>query len=99
MIQIRRILCPIDYFDASRHALQHAAALARWYDARLVALHAIDPAYFSPAMVTSTELVRATVAGDFGTRGLEEQLRSWLADLGSGLKGTDALVVQGDPTA
>jgi nucleotide-binding universal stress UspA family protein len=99
MIEIRRILCPIDYSDASRHALQHAAALARWYDATLVALHAVNPVYFPPAMVTSPELARATLAADFGPRELEEQLRSWLADLGPGLKGTDALVVQGDPIA
>ena len=99
MIDIRRILCPIDYSDTSRHALQHAAALARWYDATLVALHAVNPMYFPPAMVTSAEMVRAALAADFGPRELEEQLRSSLAVLGPGLKGTDALVVQGDPTA
>jgi hypothetical protein len=29
MIEIQRILCPIDYSDYSRHALDHAVALAR----------------------------------------------------------------------
>jgi nucleotide-binding universal stress UspA family protein len=38
-IRIRHILCPIDFSDASRHALDHAVALARWYDARLSVLH------------------------------------------------------------
>jgi nucleotide-binding universal stress UspA family protein len=36
---IHRILCPTDFSDASDHALQQAAALARWYGARLTVLH------------------------------------------------------------
>ena len=31
MIEIRRILCPIDFSDHSRRALDHAIAIARWY--------------------------------------------------------------------
>jgi nucleotide-binding universal stress UspA family protein len=37
--QIRRVLCPIDLSDYSRHALHHAAAFARWYAARIVVVH------------------------------------------------------------
>jgi nucleotide-binding universal stress UspA family protein len=39
MIQIRRILCPTDFSDHSRHAFDHAVALARWYDAQITVLH------------------------------------------------------------
>jgi nucleotide-binding universal stress UspA family protein len=39
MISIARILCPIDFSDISRHALVHAAAIARWYEARLTVLY------------------------------------------------------------
>ena len=38
-MDIRRILCPIDFSDASTHAVQQAAQLARWYGARLRVLH------------------------------------------------------------
>ena len=38
-IRIRHILCPIDFSDVSRHALDYAIALARWYGARLSVLH------------------------------------------------------------
>ena len=38
MIEITRILCPIDFSEFSRHALDHAVAIARWYDARLTVL-------------------------------------------------------------
>jgi len=43
MIEIRRILCPTDFSDTSRHALHHAAALARWYEASLTLLYAHPP--------------------------------------------------------
>jgi nucleotide-binding universal stress UspA family protein len=42
-MDIHRILCPIDFSDASTHAVQHAAQLALWYGARLRVLH-VQPA-------------------------------------------------------
>ena len=39
MIEIRRILCPIDFSDFSRRALDHAAAIAKWYDAAVTMFH------------------------------------------------------------
>ena len=39
MIRIRQILCPVDFSEFSRHAVDHAATIARWYEARLAVLH------------------------------------------------------------
>lgn len=36
---IERILCPIDFSETSHHSLTHAAAIARWYEARLTMLY------------------------------------------------------------
>jgi nucleotide-binding universal stress UspA family protein len=41
---IRTILCPTDFSDASRHAFEHAASIAGYHRAKLVALHALSPA-------------------------------------------------------
>ena len=41
MIEIRSILCPVDFSDLSRHALAHA--IAKWYEARLTALYVVNP--------------------------------------------------------
>lgn len=38
-LAIARILCPVDFSDTSRHAIEHAVALARWYQAGITALH------------------------------------------------------------
>ena len=50
MIEIRRILCPIDFSDYSRRALDHAIAIARWYESTVTALHV-----FSPVPVAAVE--------------------------------------------
>jgi nucleotide-binding universal stress UspA family protein len=39
MIQVRRILCPTDFSEFSRHALDHAIAIARWYESTITLLH------------------------------------------------------------
>ena len=44
MIEIRRILCPIDFSDHSRRALDHAVAIARWYEATVTVLHVFSRA-------------------------------------------------------
>ncbi len=46
MITFQHILAPIDFSAFSDHALDHAVALAHWYDARVTVLHVfpIDPA-------------------------------------------------------
>lgn len=44
MIEIRRILCPIDFSDYSRRALDHAVAIARWYGSTITVMHAFSAA-------------------------------------------------------
>lgn len=38
-MDVRRILCPIDFSEPATHALDQAARMARWYGARLTVLH------------------------------------------------------------
>ena len=39
MIRIAHVLCPVDFSEISQHALDHAAAIARWHEARLTLLY------------------------------------------------------------
>ena len=39
MVTIKRILCPVDFSDFSRDALQYAQVFARWYGAKITVLH------------------------------------------------------------
>lgn len=43
MIEMRKILCPTDFSEHSRHALDHALAIARWYEATVTVLHVFNP--------------------------------------------------------
>src|SRR5262245_26555649 len=40
MIAFKNILCPVDFSEHSRDALQHAAMLGRWYNGEVTVLHA-----------------------------------------------------------
>ncbi len=55
MRPIKQILCPVDLSDISRHAIDHAVLMARWYKARITALHVSNP-----VVMPTTEF---TVAG------------------------------------
>jgi nucleotide-binding universal stress UspA family protein len=44
MIEFKRILCPVDFSESSRHAVDHAAAIAGWYGARLTIIHVFPTA-------------------------------------------------------
>jgi nucleotide-binding universal stress UspA family protein len=39
MISLRRILCPVDFSESSKQALDYAVALSSWYESRLSVLH------------------------------------------------------------
>lgn len=43
MREINHILCPVDLSDISQHVNQHAVVLARWYKAKITALHVCNP--------------------------------------------------------
>ena len=61
MIRIQSILCPVDFFPASRRALDYAIALARNYEAKLYILHVIStviPSAYEYS-ITTAELTRS----------------------------------------
>jgi nucleotide-binding universal stress UspA family protein len=47
MINIERILSPIEISMNSNQALRYAIALARAYEAQLIACHCMDPVSFA----------------------------------------------------
>lgn len=59
MIEIKRILVPCDFSAFSARALERAAAIARWYEARLTVLHVVPLAQdLPPREVAAAELAR-----------------------------------------
>ena len=70
MTRITRILCPIDFSETSHHALEHAAAMARWYHARLTVLYVFLnlPTFDLPPLVLEPA----------DRERLREQMRQWV---------------------
>jgi len=74
MIEIKTILCAIDFSDYSRRALDHAVAIARWYESTITVLHVCSVApvaayvpgspIFESAVLTPADRERLT--GEIG---------------------------------
>jgi nucleotide-binding universal stress UspA family protein len=82
MHEIRRILCPVDFSDASRHALDHAVVIAGWYGASLTALHVSIPVFLLQPPLLVTELPTAAPTED-DREHLELRLRRWVEPAGA----------------
>lgn len=60
MIEIKSILCPVDFSEHSRRALDHAVAIARWYGSTITLVHvhvAPPPALYGLEAPTPVGLV------------------------------------------
>jgi nucleotide-binding universal stress UspA family protein len=79
MIELRRILCPVDFSDYSRHALDHATTLARWYES------AVDVLYVHPIVPVAASAPGAPLYTPLMTteRDRDEVLRSVRSFAGS----------------
>jgi nucleotide-binding universal stress UspA family protein len=99
MLEIRRILCPTDFSDASRHALDHAIVIAGWYGSRISALHVGNPMIVLTPPVLFAEFPHDALPGETNRQRWEEQLRTWVSPAtGAGIQ-TDVLVDEGYPAA
>jgi nucleotide-binding universal stress UspA family protein len=91
----KKILCPIDFSDASRVALETAAELAKRYGATLTLFHAYPvPGYTFPdgSFVASTKMLEELA--EQAARHLEE----WKALVaGTGLSAVEAATAVGEP--
>jgi nucleotide-binding universal stress UspA family protein len=98
MVEIRRILCPIDFSDYSRRAVDHAMAIARWYGSTItiayvyssapVVTYAAGPPGFDSIALTPVDRDRL----------LEEVKRFTEAESAPGIV-VDALIREGHPAS
>lgn len=97
MADIRRILCPVDFSDASRHALDHAAVIARWYGAAVTLLHVSVPVYVmeGPLFFAALPAGAAAEAADQMTA---SAVQAWGAPLSAAGLSADVVTEEGhDP--
>ncbi len=92
-MDIRQILCPVDFSDTSDKALHHAAAIARWYGAELHVLHAIVP--MSPPLAVGASLPQTI--GVESQDAAEQSLRRMINRVGVVPSTTRMVVCTGAP--
>jgi nucleotide-binding universal stress UspA family protein len=78
VIRFSRILCPVDFSPFARHALDHAAVLARWYEAELTVLH-VSPSM--PTMFAPEPGLNAATLAPFDKESLRRDLNAFVGDL------------------
>ncbi len=99
MVEIRRILCPIDFSETSRHALEHAVAIANWYESEITALHVIHIPPFPQPPILFAEAGKSVVATASERQLREEELRAWLEPAHRAGVKTDVIVEEGNVAA
>ena len=80
MVEIREILCPTDFSETSKKALDHATAIAKWYDSRITALHVIHVPLVPepPPLILASGYAGATAVATSTYQICEEDVRVWV---------------------
>ena len=95
MVEIRNVLCAVDFSDTSRHALEHAAAIAGWYQAKLTALHVMQSPFFANPPVFFADF--AFVPSDADRAQARDWLCSWVSETPVSGVHVELLVDEGPP--
>jgi nucleotide-binding universal stress UspA family protein len=97
-VTIRRVLCPTDFSETSRHAAEQAIAIAAWYRARIAALHVLSPlAVAVPGLATAR--TGPGLVNDADVRqAAERETAGIFAGAGDADVGVDVLIDVGQPT-
>jgi nucleotide-binding universal stress UspA family protein len=85
------ILCPVDFSEHSRRALQYAARLAEHFGAALTVLNVVDPLLVAAASIHQTDLTSDTQAA------LREMVAESVPDLKTRVHDVRILVFMGSP--
>ena len=96
MIPIRQILCPVDFSPFARRALDHAAVLARWYEAELTVLH-VSP--LMPTLFGMEPAVNAATLAPFDREALGRELLKFVGETANATPRPQLLVRSGPAAA
>lgn len=96
MINIKNILCPIDYSVYSERALNYAIEFAEKYQAKLYLVHVLDIRLYD---INDPDLYNVNIIDEETIRKLRERLLKSVNEDTKGRISVEALVIQGVPFA
>jgi nucleotide-binding universal stress UspA family protein len=96
-IEIRHVVCAVDFSDISRRALDHAVVVAKWYGARLTVMHAyhVPLAALASAPLLSPAPMDAVTLSPVDRESLQRQLQAFLPPGAAGIP-IECRIVEGD---
>jgi universal stress protein A len=98
MQNVKRILVPVDFSDASRQALVYAGELAACFGAELELLHVWDvPPYIPPEAMVGVPGTDARSLGQLAREHARDEMARLLADYQGKLPIAETLLESGDP--
>ncbi|MGH9258021.1 MAG: universal stress protein [Vicinamibacterales bacterium] len=97
MIELKRILCPVDFSECSRHALRHAAAMAQWYESAITVLY-VHPVVPVAAAAPGAPAFPPFVVTPADREKLLASMRSFAVDEAGSAVSIDFEVVEGPVT-
>lgn len=86
---ISQILCPVDLSDVSRHTVDHAVLMARWYKAKITALHVSHPIVIPTADFVVASVAPPLVLTDDEVRTTRERVQAYF----TGVAASDVEVI------
>jgi nucleotide-binding universal stress UspA family protein len=99
MLDIQRILCPVDFSDVSRNALAHAATIGQWYGSSIRVLHVDKPELEANPPLPSAATVDAVMTLTARRPLLEERVRDTLLPAIHPHLATQVVVDEGNPAS
>jgi nucleotide-binding universal stress UspA family protein len=97
MRRFARILCPVDFSDFSRHALEHALAVARWYDGSVTGLFVYSPPVVPAPGFGGFAYSSAPAVEPIDTRAYERDVEAFIAGVNALRVPSSARVAIGPP--
>lgn len=79
MMNLARILCPIDFSDASRHAFEQAVVIGGFFKARLTVLHVYNQVFLPVPGLAMPTVGEGVTAGSDEEARLREQAEAYVA--------------------
>jgi nucleotide-binding universal stress UspA family protein len=96
VLHIRRVVCPVDFSPISKGALDHASAIARWYEAELTVLH-VTP--FMPTIFGFPAAVDAAGVAAADADAVVPELTAFAAEAAATVSKCQMVVRSGSPPA
>lgn len=94
-MQIKTILFPTDFSNGARAAMDHAASLAKDYQARLILLYVIQDIsiaeWYIPSSLSMGDLIEDMQKSAW------QEMDKWFAEVSQQVKDVDKMVVRGVP--